>query len=66
MCLYFAKLSHQTILLDIHTHKYKEDIYIFEVNTKCISSSAVKKNQYFSWVHSTSENADIYIPQDEL
>ena len=39
--------------------KYIEDIYFFEVNTKYISSSAVKKNQYFSRVRSTSENADI-------
>ena len=30
------------------------------MNTKYISSSAVKKNQYFSRVRSTSENADIF------
>ena len=46
--------------------KYIEDIYFFEVNTKYISSSAVKKNQYFSQVRSTSENADIFNAQDEI
>ena len=43
-----------------------EDIYFFEVNTKYISSSAVKKNQYFSRVRSTSENADIFTARDEI
>ena len=42
-----------------------EDIYFFEVNTKYVSSSAVK-NQYFSRVRSTSENADIFTTQDEI
>ena len=45
---------------------YIEDIYFFEVNTKYISSSAVKKNQYFSRVRSTSENADIFTARDEI
>ena len=30
------------------------------MNTKYISSGAVKKNQYFSRVRSTSKNADIF------
>ena len=37
--------------------------YFFEVNTKYISSSAVK-NQNFSRVRSTSENADIFTTRD--
>ena len=45
--------------------QYIEDIYFFEVNAKYISSSAVKKNQYFSRVRSTSENADIFTARDE-
>ena len=36
------------------------------MNTKYISSSAVKKNQYFSRVRSTSENADIFTARDEI
>ena len=39
---------------------YIEDIYFFEVNTKYISLSAVKKS-----VLCTSENADIFTTQDE-
>ena len=35
---------------------YIEDIYFFEVNTKYISTSAVKKNQY----------SDIFTAQDEI
>ena len=46
--------------------KYIEDIFFYEVNTKYISSSAVKKNQYFSRVRSTSENADIFTTRDEI
>ena len=46
--------------------KYIEDIYFFEVNTKHISSSAVKKKQYFSRVRSTSENADIFTARDVI
>ena len=36
------------------------------MNTKYISSSAVKNNQYFSRVRSTSENADIFTARDEI
>ena len=36
------------------------------MNTKYISSSAVKKKQYFSRVRSTSENADIFTARDEI
>ena len=36
------------------------------MNTKYISSSAVKKNQYFSRVRSTSENADIFTARNEI
>ena len=47
--------------------KYIEDIYFFEVNTKYISSSAVKKKiSIFSRVRSTSENADIFTTRDEI
>ena len=42
-----------------------KDICFFEVNTKYISSSAVKK-KYFSRVRSTSENADIFTSRDEI
>ena len=45
---------------------YIEDIYFFEVNTKYISSSAVKKSVFFSRVRSTSENADIFTARDEI
>ena len=48
------------------TVKYIEDIYFFEVNTKYISSSAVKKISIFSRVRSTSENADIFTTRDEI
>ena len=44
---------------------YIEDINFFEMNTKYISSSALKK-QYFSRVRSTSENADISTTRDEI
>ena len=42
-------------------NEYIEDIYFFEVNTKC-----GEKNQYFSRVRSTSENADIFTARDEI
>ena len=45
--------------------EYIEDIYFFDVNTKYISSSAVKKS-VFSRVRSTSENADIFTARDEI
>ena len=45
---------------------YIENIYFLGVNTKYISSIEVKKNQYFSQVHSTSENADIFTKQNEI
>ena len=57
-------LSHSQ--MQHHVRKYIEDIYFFEVNTKYISSSAVKKNQYFSRVRSTSENADTFTARDEI
>ena len=44
---------------------YIEDINFFEVNTKYISSSALKK-AVFSRVRSTSENADISTTRDEI
>ena len=43
-----------------------EDIYFFEVNTKYISSSAMKKISIFSRVRSTSENPDIFTTRDEI
>ena len=45
--------------------KWIEEIYFFEVNTKYISLSGLKKS-YFSRVHSTSENADIFTTQDKI
>ena len=46
LCL--KALSHYNVLANVSRRmKYIEDIYFFEVNTKYISSSAVKKNQYF-------------------
>ena len=39
--------------------------FLFEVNTKYISSSAMKKS-VFSRVRSTSENADIFTALDEI
>ena len=53
------------IYISIRKIEYIEDIYFFEVNTKYISSSEVK-NQYFSRVRSTSENADIFTARDEI
>ena len=50
--------------LEISLIGYIEGIYFFEVNTKYISSSAVKKKQYFSRVRSTSENANIFTTRD--
>ena len=44
--------------------KQIEDIYFFEVNTKYISSSAVKKISIFH--ECTSENADIFTARDEI
>ena len=44
---------------------YIEDIYFFEVNTKYISSIAVKKSVFLG-VRSTSENADIFTARDEI
>ena len=85
MCDPYSDLSillHGVISLSDATSydKFIEDIYFFEVNTKYISSSAVKnqyfsrvrisssavKNQYFSRVRSTSENADIFTARDEI
>ena len=43
----------------------KEDIYLFEANTKYISSSVLKTSE-FSPVHSTSENSDFFNSQDEI
>ena len=37
-----------------------EDIYFFEMNTKCISSSVLKSSE-FSRVRSMSENSDVLI-----
>ena len=45
--------------------KYIEDIYFFEVNTKYISSSALKIS-VISRVRSTSEIADIFNAWDEI
>ena len=42
-------------------NRYIEDIYFFEVNTKYISSSAVKKLVFF-----TSANADIFTARDVI
>ena len=55
-------------MFSTHKMKYIEDIYFFEVNTKYISSSAVKKKSVFftSRVRSTSENADIFTALDEI
>ena len=33
---------------DSSKHKFIEDIYFFEVNNKCISSSVVKKTVFFT------------------
>ena len=45
--------------------KYIEDIYFFEVNTKYISSNALKV-YVISRVLSTSETADIFNTWDEI
>ena len=45
--------------------KHKEDIYFFEVNTKYISSNALKIS-VISRLHSTSEMADIFNTWDEI
>ena len=44
---------------------YREDIYFFEVNTKCISSNMLKIS-VISRVHSTSEIADSFNTRDEI
>ena len=41
-----------------------EDIYLFEVNTKYISSSELKTSK-FSRVRSTSKNLDVFKSRDE-
>ena len=43
----------------VHSVKYVEDIYFFEVNTKYISSNVLKIS-VISRVRSTSEFADIF------
>ena len=43
----------------VHSVKYIEDIYFFEVNTKYISSNVLKIS-VISRVRSTSEFADIF------
>ena len=53
-------------MIDSFITYLKEDIYFFEVSTKYISSSAVKKSVFFSRVRSTSENADIFTARDEI
>ena len=45
--------------------QYIEDIYFFEVNTKYISSSALKTSEC-SQVHSTSENFDVFNTWDDI
>ena len=45
--------------------KYIEDIHFFEVNTKYISSNALKIS-VISPVRSTSEIADIFNTRDEI
>ena len=45
--------------------QYIEDIYFFEVNTKYISSSVLKKSE-FSQVHSAVENSDVFNSRDEI
>ena len=45
--------------------KYIEDIYIFEVNTKYISSSGLKTSE-FSRVRRMSENVNVIDFQDDI
>ena len=47
------------------TTQYIEDICLFEVNTKYISSSELKISE-FSRVRSTSENFDVFNSRDEI
>ena len=54
------------MLAKIPSVKHREYFLFFEVNTKYISSSAVKKKSVFSRVRSTSENADIFTARDEI
>ena len=44
------------------TIEYIEDVYFFEVNTRYISLSAVKKSVFFT----SGENADIFTAQDDI
>ena len=44
---------------------YKEDIYLFEMNTKYISSSVLKTSE-FSRVRSTGKNFDVFNSQDDI
>ena len=50
---------------DLQTHQNIEDICLFEVNTKYISSRELKISE-FSRVRSTSENFDVFNPRDEI
>ena len=46
-------------------HMEKEYIYFFEVNTKYISSSALKTSE-FSQEHSTFENFYVFNSRDDI
>ena len=48
-----------------YADRYIEDICLFEVNTKYISSSELKISE-FSRVRSTSENFDVFNSRDEI
>ena len=53
------------VLLLFDRPSYIKDIYFLEVNTKYISSSVLKTSE-FSRLRSTSENSDVFNPQDEI
>ena len=50
---------------NVNYHRYIEDIFFIEVNTKYDSSSVLKTSE-FSRMRSTSKNSDVYNSRDEI
>ena len=49
-----------------HLHIRVEDIYFFEVNTKYISSSVLKKHHIFSRVRTMGDHSDVLNSRDKI
>ena len=61
---YHMKNTTQDLVGLLHL-KYIEDIFLFEVTTKYISSTVLKTSE-FSRVRSTSENFNVFNSQDDI